>query len=449
MRSYLSYRQFLIVLKLSCSIMILSACAKASPTQTQASASAEPSGAEQVLTGLADSLSSLKEQLQQTRENLDARDASNAEANTAPTSPASGTPDNVNPQPTASVLPPAPSESAQAHICRQAGLDSDGDGLSDKCETEIAEQYAPIIYHSSSENSFPISVDRLLSQTALYFFDEACLPDLNLEIKSAPSQAELIDKTYPSSCGSSQTIFSNQTRSKGKSRSFYLQDLPGEARESKDASDWITYVHVYPNTLNGATVQYWRLHPYNDKESSGGDWKGIHVVLNSLFQPSQLLRVQDQDLVNTAWSQIEVEGERPRLYLQPESHLTELKGSEVSADGCKGIGGFFRCRIDLDNPETFVRHESWTEGNVSWFDGNTGSSGGLVNVGERTRPMNQQYFIQYSGLWGSLGRNVNRSGDWGPAYHGVGIQADGFLKAWAENMRNPSLEEAYPTAVSP
>ena len=435
-----------------CLMASLSACAdKNTPAPTQASAPA-PSGTEQVLTGLADSLGSLKDQLQKTRETLDARDAANAAAGDPPeTAPTPGTVPAPSETPPASASTPtvAPSETAQTHLCRQAGLDSDGDGLSDACESEIAEQFAPVFYHSSEETSFPISVDSLLSQSALSFFDDACRPDLDLEIKLAPSQQDLIDKTYPSTCGSSQTVFSNQTRSKAKSRTFYLKDLPADARESKDASDWITYVHVYPNTLNGATVQYWRLHPYNGRESNGGDWKGVHVVLNSRFQATQLLRIQDQELVSNAWNEIEVEGERAVLYLQPDNHQAELKGSEVSANGCKGITGFFRCRIDLENPETFVRHESWKDGTVSWFDGSADQSGGLLNVGERTRPMNKQVFIQYAGLWGSLGRSVSRSGDWGPAYHGVEIQSDGFLRSWAENMRNPSLEEAYPTAVSP
>ncbi|MBI4511339.1 MAG: hypothetical protein HY698_17025 [Deltaproteobacteria bacterium] len=44
-------------------------------------------------------------------------------------------------------------------------------------------------------------------------------------------------------------------------------------------------------------------------------------------------------------------------------------------------------------------------------------SGGLLNVGEKSRPRNGQVFIRYSGLWGSPGTFFGTSGYWGPAFN--------------------------------
>jgi hypothetical protein len=85
--------------------------------------------------------------------------------------------------------------------------------------------------------------------------------------------------------------------------------------------------------------------------------------------------------------------------------------------------------LNKNDPATNIRHETWTGGKVRWFDGKVTSSGKLINVGEKTRPMNKQVFIQYSGLWGSPGATFISSGYWGPAYNETGMSKDatGFV----------------------
>ncbi len=104
----------------------------------------------------------------------------------------------------------------------------------------------------------------------------------------------------------------------------------------------------------------------------------------------------------------------------------------------------------------FIRHPTWTGGVVTRWDGTPlGTSGGLVNVGEKSRPRNGQVFVQYSGLWGSRGSLFMTSGYWGPAFNETDAQcADGtpvyrsytrrradsprcgriYLRAWCEAM---------------
>lgn len=387
----------------------------------------------ELLTGLAEQLGSLREQLEAARANQA------AQASAKPSASSSGSP--------APGLSPTPRPGVAVHPCRQAGADLDTDGLPDSCEEQLAETYAPVIFHSSSEEYFPTSVEKFLPQTSLWFQDRDCSPTLSVRVLSAPSQQQLIAQSYQPSCKTRLAAASNRTRSKEKRRTFYLADLPESGREgSKNSQDWPTYVHVYPNSLNGATIQYWRLYAYSDaKNSRSGDWQGLHIVLGSDFKPLRLGVLRPAEIKYASWAQLETEGSdknHPRIFVESESHEMYFKGSEVSASGCKGIGGFFSCKLDPAKPETHIRQETWKNGKVSWFSGESGTSAGLINLGQKTAPLNGQVFIQYAGLWGE-------DGGWGPGYHESTLQTNGFINAWAAGMLNPKREEAYPLEVSP
>ena len=69
--------------------------------------------------------------------------------------------------------------------------DGDGDGIADACEQALAEKFAPIIYHSSDESNYPTNVDLFLRNTSLWFYDDACTPDLKEPIRARPRRALL------------------------------------------------------------------------------------------------------------------------------------------------------------------------------------------------------------------------------------------------------------------
>jgi hypothetical protein len=78
-----------------------------------------------------------------------------------------------------------------------------------------------------------------------------------------------------------------------------------------------------------------------------------------------------------------------------------------------------------------TRQETWNGGQVIWWDGTpVGASGGLLNVGEKSRPRNGQMFVQYSGLWGSPGKLFITSGYWGPAFNETGATCESGEKAF-------------------
>ncbi len=421
---------------------------------TQASNPAQSQAAAALVASLEARLESLRNDLQEASTRASNAPGENSASTEAQPIPSPDEQPNPDPNPGATPVPaPGSSPAPPANgLCSRAGKDSDQDGLSDSCEAILAETYAPVFYLSSQEKYFPTQVDAYLKQTSLWFWDADCDPDLNEQLQAFPIQSQLLAQTQAASCKTKLPANSQTTRSKDKVRSFYLKDLPEEARKgSSNTRDWITYVHAYPNTLNGATLQYWHFYAYHSGDGDhGGDWVGVQIVLDSVFKPLRLGIAGDKDLKYLNWRELEREGEnRVRLYTYPESHALYTAGKDVPADGCKGLGGFFSCRIDPAKPETFVRHEPWKNGQVTWFNGDAGSSGGLLNVGERSLPLNGQSFIQYAGLWGSIGKNIANSGDYGPAYHGLGMLSNGYLSFWAAGMLNPKREDAYPLAVSP
>ena len=175
-------------------------------------------------------------------------------------------------------------------LIEHATLDSDADGLPDFWEQLLAERFAPILYHSSDESNFPTNVDWVLPKTELWFYDDACTPDLDKLIIRSPTQAQLLEHQYTGGCGSSDTVYSAGTRSINKQRTFYLADVAEAFRQgSLDSRDWVTYYHAYPNDQGGVTIQYWRFYAYNDAANNhGGDWEGFHLVLNQDLQPASI-----------------------------------------------------------------------------------------------------------------------------------------------------------------
>lgn len=398
----------------------------------------------QLVAGLEARLNALRTQLKET--------STRAGASSEPVSAAAATPvPSASPSELAANTPPR-SASAPPVDCATAGPDADGDGLPENCEQMLAEKFAPVVYHSSEERYFPFRVDSYLRQSSLWFYDETCSPLLRSEIRPAPTPEQLVRASWPAVCLSRLPAAANSTRSQAKRSTFYLADPPEDSRAgSRNTADWITYFHAYPNQLNGVTLQYWRFYAWHEGAGShGGDWVSLYLVLDSTLQPLHLAYRQDQTLKTVPWHALEKESEqRVRVYSEAASHQIFLKAGEVRADGCKGLGGLFICRVQPDKPETHIRQETHTGGRVRWFSGEISQTGALVNLGQRSQPLNGNLWLQYSGLWGTRDKEGDESGDWGPAFQATDMLSNGYLNAWAIGMRQPTRAEAYPLSVSP
>jgi hypothetical protein len=334
--------------------------------------------------------------------------------------------------------------------------DDDGDGIVDGCERYLAERYAPIVYHSSAETNYPASVDWFLPKTTLGFFDDDCTPDLNQGLEAAPPQWDLPAWWYSGGCGASDTVFSGGTRSDHKHRTFYLNDVPTQYRSgSPNTQDWVTYVHAYRNTNAGVTLQYWRFYAYNDAVNNhGGDWEGIHVVLDGWNHPTSVQLLQHSIIERHVPSDLTWEGDHVRVFSEGGGHASFASGGGIQARCrvCLPFGGCVwtnTCKINPSNPDTFVRQETYPGGRVSGYPNRPVTfSGPLINVGEKLRPLNGQSFIQYSGIWGSPGTFEGTSGYWGPAFNETAMGAGRFSTAWCDGMASAPTGECTPSSVS-
>jgi hypothetical protein len=325
--------------------------------------------------------------------------------------------------------------------CSREFVDADGDGVPDACEQVLAEKFAPIVYHSSDESNFPTNVDTFLKNSSLAFYDNACAPQMLGGIVSAPSQNDLLGHVA-SSCSPGPSVRSAGTRSLRKQRTFFLNDVLPEYRTgAPDSKDWTSYFHAYPNDVGGVTIQYWRMYAYNDAiNNHGGDWEGFHLVLDNSLTPSKVRLLGHSGITELAWRDLGKEGTHPRVFSEGGGHATRDSGDGIEARGCEENT---RCWIDMENRATFIRQETWPKGRVSWPNGNITTTGKMLNVGEKTTPMNGQSFLQYSGLWGSPGILYGTSGYWGPAFNETAMGADGFIAAWCAGMRGDIARECY------
>jgi hypothetical protein len=290
----------------------------------------------------------------------------------------------------------------------------DGDHVHDALEDRLAERYAPIVLHGERETTFPTNVDSWLEQTHLSVVGDS--RGGTRRVQSGPlQQSQLIDHLAPVS---GTTISSSGSRSRGKKVSFVLENVPRQnGPEPMRPSDWVTYVHSYPNDRGGITLQYWRAYRRNDATllgldlGHGGDWEAIAVHLDANERVLKTTYWDHSGIVDVT-GLVKWEGTHPLVWSDEGGHSSYPDPRRVRS-------------------ARWFRQETWTGGVVTrWDSMRIGGSGGLRNVGEKSRPRNGQVFIQYSGLWGSPGRLFMTSGYWGPAFNETGARCQNGALAY-------------------
>lgn len=296
--------------------------------------------------------------------------------------------------------------------------DLDRDHLDDALEDRLAERFAPIVFHGERETTFPTSVDSWLERTHLGVVGDPS--GVTRQVRPGPlRQSQLIGLTASIS---GTTMSSTGTRSRGKNVSFVLENVPRDGPVPLNPRDWVTYVHSYPNDAGGITLQYWRAYMRNDATflgldvGHGGDWEAITVHLNSSLAPFKTTFLDHSGIVDWGES-VRWEGTHALVWSEEGGH-----SSHADERHSRSI--------------RWVRQETWAGGAVTRWDGaDLGQSGGLRNVGEKSRPRNDQVFIQYSGLWGSTGRLFMTSGYWGPAFNETDATCEDGVFAYKPYMR--------------
>jgi hypothetical protein len=310
--------------------------------------------------------------------------------------------------------------SASVALIAAAGVaDGDQDGIDDQLEDALAERFAPVVHHQRSETNYPVNVDWLLARTSLREYDERLAGGREVA-GPVSSQAALLART---TAHDGRTVTSDGTRSVCKESGYFLADVDKASRAGlrEDPRRWTTYVHAYDNVGGGVTIQYWRLYAYDETRvlwidwGHGGDWEGIAVHLDRTHQPETVGLLGHTGIERLAAREMTWEGTHPLIWSEAGGHASRKAGARSAME--------------------VTRQETWTAG-----------GGGLVNVGEKSRPRNGQVFVQYSGLWGAPHRWFVTSGYWGPAFNETGAVCDNGRSAYRISLRC-GAESACPRIV--
>ena len=303
-----------------------------------------------------------------------------------------------------------------------SAVDADHDTLDDALEQQLAVRHAPVVWLDPYEWNYPANVDWFLDRARMRFHHSCsalamCCGDHQLLDYGLPDQVNLISQAHGKrawslfqGCHHTDTQYSD--RDFDEDHCFFLQLQDGDHSGSYYPWEWKVYVHSYPNTYGGISLQYWFFYSYNDGMltfNHEGDWENVVVVLDGSQNVVQVLFARhDDDYHAKAPSAVTwYGGTHPMVLSALGSHA-----SYESFDACAGDWREQGCAWGFQD----LRWFTWSGGLPAGELGIQG--GGLVMVGEKSYPLNGQTFIRYSGRWGEIGTNVHTSGPRGPAYQG-------------------------------
>lgn len=275
--------------------------------------------------------------------------------------------------------------------------DNDGDGVWESYEDFLLQTLAPRIWMHSNEVNLPITVPWYLSNSSMRFSHNNC-NDHEVLALGRLTRTNLDDQSHhrnKSFCRHDNLVRSNSYMGSGES-GFFLE-LSNYARGgSSDKRNWRIYGHVY-KTWNGKyVVQWWQYYAFNDSVdpvNHEGDWEYSGVLLNNgRFEKIVFFRHGNLRTIDP-WEAEWVGGVRHVSYAAKGSHA-QYKGRTSSGKCITGLTsvGDIAQAVAADRCNRGKRWDTWAAG-----------YGGIVNVGEKTRPLNGEEWVRYSGLWGEIG----------------------------------------------
>jgi len=213
----------------------------------------------------------------------------------------------------------------QIFMVHVLAVDSDGDGISDATELDLAVRYLPNLQFKAGEEFFPVEIS--------YHLNNSVLKLRNGEIVTP------VD-SHP-------TIASISTK---QNESYFLAnkfgDLSAIAADYETRRPTLGYT-VYCRVTKDSTstiVQYWFFYAYNNGPLNDheGDWEMIEIVLDS-GQPVWVAFSQHLKGQRASWGDVEkMNSTHPVVYVARGSHANYfrpyqgrlgLENDEVGADG--------------------------------------------------------------------------------------------------------------------
>lgn len=301
-------------------------------------------------------------------------------------------------------------------------VDNDEDGISDSYEDYLLEMFAPEIWLHKDEVHKPANAGWFITRSALKFShnnarDHSVLDQFSVTPQNLIEQSHKANKSFfrPDD---NNVWFSGSSKSNSLQTGFFLDLDDSEHGGDENSNNWVLYGHVFPVANNEIAIQYWQFYPYNHAGTPDafdinheGDWEYTAVRINSEREVQDVTFYRHGNAQKVDPSQVEWTGNRHVTY--------SARGSHAQYQEPTIAGG---CAADTVKELYQTVFDSCGKG-IMW-DPLSSNFGGIVNLGEKDRPLNNQVWTKYSGLWGNVGNAAQvpfklvkfTSGPHGPTY---------------------------------
>lgn len=250
---------------------------------------------------------------------------------------------------------------------------------------ELASQFSPVLHFTSGEKFYPVSVDYIISSSAL-------------KLRASDGSSTIItNNPTPSNLGSytgSDLFLDNKLET--------LDDIAADYTSKASSIGYYAYVHI---VTSGSTkiIQYWLFYAFNNGPLNDhqGDSEVVQVFLDSSDNPLQALYSQHGAGENAGWGDVEKQDTHPVVYVAQGSHANYYRPYQ----GKIGI-----------------------ESDIVGSDGKTTMPAdlNLVILGEQGNHPPEQSWLDFAGRWGFWGTDedvaLGRAGPLGPVFNQDGIR---------------------------
>lgn len=298
--------------------------------------------------------------------------------------------------------------------------DNDNDGIPDSDEDTLLLKFAPKIWLHHQENRGPVNVNWLLARTTMRYSHVRCNDHQIISfgsVNSLNSTQQIHRNTKDplwsapwNACDHYGPDNHSNSYTASPQKSFFLQQFDSSHGGLATTRDWELYGHVYAVGSNQIVVQYWQLYAFNDSFASSnheGDWEYTAVLIDEEETPIRVVFYRHGRAEDYAPSDVEWEGNHHVTYVSKGGHGQYR--SFVQNFECLGDSYWDDIQGFADKCSPGIAWNSWES-----------EFGGVVNVGEKFRPLNESYWLRYSGRWGEIGFAGGiidfTSGPQGPAY---------------------------------
>ncbi|MCX6665368.1 MAG: Vps62-related protein [Euryarchaeota archaeon] len=226
-------------------------------------------------------------------------------------------------------------------------------------DTDLAQQYAPILYFEQNEKCFPVDVSYALDNSELY------LLGTSTPILTNPNATAIATYILPL---------------------YYLDNNKGTVNDNGIIDDYqskmstlgyTVYAHVVSSDTT-TTIQYWFFYAFNagDLNQHEGDWEMIQVVLSN-GQPTEAMYSQHYSGQKATWNQVDHEGDRIKDYVARGSHANYFRSYSgkigLASDAVGSNGNILQ---PTDYTIELLDTQAWLQfaGNWGWIGGDLGQA---------------------------------------------------------------------------